>query len=502
MAAAYKRITRREQLESARPYTGPDRRRSGARPAPIGRPFAFGVLGLVLALVVAGLVPGHRALTSADVGVLASVAATGAATTSLVAGLITLSRFPVSHQRVTVDAGAILVLTGTGWVLPATVAPLLADGFRAPLSALVLGAAGALAVASFSIATGPEIDAGLERGRRLALLMAVVVVIAGVTGAVLRHVAELELAVATVDLVSGLVASLSAAALLLVGYRRQSRLVTFVGLHVLGLQLFHSLAVGAPAGDPWRFGASMVALVAAVIGLAGALLDYQAFAAQQQSRTFRAWVEAQTAVRRHADLVRMEQERFHDLRAGLLGIGAFLRGIGDRPHDPAVLAELERLRAITMDTSDEPLVFDLAAAVRDLAAARAPGRIVVEAPEHLPVIARRADLLEAIANLVDNARTHAPGANARIRVAGGGPTVELEVADNGPGVDPRDLPRLFDRGFTTRPEGSGLGLYIVDAVVRGHGGRVEVRPLDPGVAFTCRLDIGLSATPKAEEERV
>jgi signal transduction histidine kinase len=498
MTAAPVLLTRRQQLDRHRPYTGPDRRRSGRPRAPIGRPFATGVLSLTIALALAGLLTDRSAPAPSDLAILATVAATAAATTSLVAGLITLSRFPVSHQRVVVETGAILVLIGIGWVLPATIAPLLTDAFRSPLQALVLGTAAGVVVATTGIVTGPEIDAVLTRWRRLGLLGLVVAAVAGTTLAVLSTTAQVDAVAAIVEIAAGVAAGIAAAALLIIGYRRESTLVAFVGLNVLGLQLFQSLAGGASADDPWRLGASMLALVAAVIGLAGALADYQHFAAQQQSRAFRSWIEAQVAVRRHADLVAIEQERFHDLRAGLVGIEAFLRSAGDRITDRAVLAELERLRAITTDPSTTPQRFDLAASVRALVATREPGRVTVDAPDHLPVIARRADLLEAVANLVDNALRHGSGAPVQVRLSGGDPTVELQVADEGPGIAPDDLPRLFDRGFTTRPDGSGLGLYIVDTVVRSHGGTVEVRLLDPGVEFVARLDIGVRESADRE----
>jgi PAS domain S-box-containing protein len=52
----------------------------------------------------------------------------------------------------------------------------------------------------------------------------------------------------------------------------------------------------------------------------------------------------------------------------------------------------------------------------------------------------------------------------------------IEVADNGCGIDSKDLPRLFDPFFTTKPvgEGTGLGLSISHNIVTGHGGRIEV----------------------------
>jgi signal transduction histidine kinase len=57
-----------------------------------------------------------------------------------------------------------------------------------------------------------------------------------------------------------------------------------------------------------------------------------------------------------------------------------------------------------------------------------------------------------------------------------GAEVLIEVADNGCGIEARDLPRLFDPFFTTKPlgEGTGLGLSITHNIVTSHGGRIEV----------------------------
>jgi len=55
-----------------------------------------------------------------------------------------------------------------------------------------------------------------------------------------------------------------------------------------------------------------------------------------------------------------------------------------------------------------------------------------------------------------------------------GPYVVIRFADDGPGIDPEVLPRIFDPFFSTKREGSGLGLATVYSIVRKHGGLVEV----------------------------
>jgi PAS domain S-box-containing protein len=89
---------------------------------------------------------------------------------------------------------------------------------------------------------------------------------------------------------------------------------------------------------------------------------------------------------------------------------------------------------------------------------------------------------QVLVNLLVNAmqaveaRDNADGGRIRVSAQRADDEVLIEVADNGCGIDPRDLPRLFDPFFTTKPvgEGTGLGLSISHNIVTGHGGRIEV----------------------------
>ena len=105
-----------------------------------------------------------------------------------------------------------------------------------------------------------------------------------------------------------------------------------------------------------------------------------------------------------------------------------------------------------------------------------------------PVQARR-----LVQNLIDNALAHAAGMSrlliaTRDTLSG----VELSVEDDGAGVPPADLPRLFDRFYRTdksrRAGGSGLGLSIVRQVAELHGGSATVEPVRPkGLRITVTL---------------
>ena len=72
--------------------------------------------------------------------------------------------------------------------------------------------------------------------------------------------------------------------------------------------------------------------------------------------------------------------------------------------------------------------------------------------------------------------------------------LEVWVADTGSGIDPESLPHIFEPFFSTKPEGSGIGLALVHRVIRDHGGDVEVRS-EPGAVttFTLRLPLAESA---------
>lgn len=93
------------------------------------------------------------------------------------------------------------------------------------------------------------------------------------------------------------------------------------------------------------------------------------------------------------------------------------------------------------------------------------------------VLGSREQLEAAVGNLVENALRHG-GAGVTVRAEGwtDGPWTGVDVIDDGPGISAANLPRVFDRFFTTdrAAGGTGLGLALVRAVAEAHGGRAEV----------------------------
>ncbi|RGE18886.1 cell wall metabolism sensor histidine kinase WalK [Leucobacter sp. wl10] len=100
-------------------------------------------------------------------------------------------------------------------------------------------------------------------------------------------------------------------------------------------------------------------------------------------------------------------------------------------------------------------------------------------------------LAQVLTNLLDNALRHTPaGGRVELSAERQGPAVLLRVADDGEGITAEHLPRLFDRFYradTARDRahgGSGIGLAVVDAIVRAHGGTVNATSAGPGQGAT------------------
>lgn len=147
-------------------------------------------------------------------------------------------------------------------------------------------------------------------------------------------------------------------------------------------------------------------------------------------------------------------------------------GLANREREPLDLTELAR--AVVHTLGADPRFESVRLTVDG------PSATVVGTPERLETTLR---------NLVANAASFA-GENGRVHVQVDldGTGVALSVTDSGPGIEPDDLPRIFDRYFSRRQGGTGLGLPLSRAIVQAHGGTlVAANAPEGGAVFTLRL---------------
>jgi two-component system sensor histidine kinase FlrB len=93
-------------------------------------------------------------------------------------------------------------------------------------------------------------------------------------------------------------------------------------------------------------------------------------------------------------------------------------------------------------------------------------------------------LLGGLLNLIDNALEALAGeGQIEVRAEREGRLIRLSVIDDGPGMDEAVRSRAFEPFFTTRPNGTGLGLAVLDSIVRAHGGSVRCESMPGRTAF-------------------
>lgn len=69
------------------------------------------------------------------------------------------------------------------------------------------------------------------------------------------------------------------------------------------------------------------------------------------------------------------------------------------------------------------------------------------------------------------------------------PGIRVDISDNGPGVDPEDLPYIFDPFFSKKKKGTGLGLANVKKIMEAHGGMVRAVNNEKGLCLTLSLPV-------------
>jgi two-component system, sporulation sensor kinase E len=171
----------------------------------------------------------------------------------------------------------------------------------------------------------------------------------------------------------------------------------------------------------------------------------------------------------------------------------------------AIRTVLARLDALVQDYlalvrvgAVEPSVQNLGAAVQEWTgevqdlAAQHGASLQLAGLETVGALAFHADTLRrAVLNVVHNALEAMPqGGSLTVACVRTTTAVQLRVSDSGVGIPAELLTRIFEPLYTTKPGGTGMGLYIVQQTLSAHGGRVTVESVEgQGSTFTFILPV-------------
>jgi two-component system, NtrC family, sensor kinase len=225
---------------------------------------------------------------------------------------------------------------------------------------------------------------------------------------------------------------------------------------------------------------------------------------------------------RLATVGRMAAQIAHEVRNPLSSIGLNAELLGDelgaeadeaRRMVASIIGEVDRLTEITetylrftrlprpkLEREDlGVLVGSVVALARSEIAQEGIALAVDIAPDLPEIPADEAQLRQALLNLVRNARealTSAPtkelGISVAVDRAPPGARLVVRVSDSGAGIERSDLGKIFDPFFSTKAQGTGLGLALVQQIVVDHGGQIDVESA-PGRGTTFTLAFPLPA---------
>ena len=252
-------------------------------------------------------------------------------------------------------------------------------------------------------------------------------------------------------------------------------------------------------GDPERVGPSGRRLLAALAALSELLLERRRAAAEADLRRA---VEVSDALK-----AAVLSSLSHELKSPLASLRTGLTvlaedGAAGERRDLLVGLDQQALRLdrlvddlLTMSRLEagaaprtQPVSFaETAGAVLRRLGDRLAGReVAVQLPDDLPLIAADELQLERVlTNLLENALGWTePGGRIEIGARAGADGVTAWVGNDGPPIPPVELQAIFEKFWTKRPDGSGLGLTICKRIVEAHGGTIEARNLRGGPRFT------------------
>ena len=247
--------------------------------------------------------------------------------------------------------------------------------------------------------------------------------------------------------------------------------------------------------------------------------------AHHLARAFNVMLDEQAAT--EAKLRQFVADASHELRTPVSAIGGFadlwrqgavdtdqladvMRRIGQESarmrglvEDLLLLARLDQGRALCVEPVD--LAALAADAVLDASATHPSRQVSLHAPEPVLVRGDEARLRQVLANLLSNALVHTDATTSvEVRAARHGDAALLDVRDDGPGMQPDNAARAFDRFWRADPSrtrartGAGLGLAIVQSIVAAHHGEVHL-DTEPGAGTTVRVVLPLPTPTSASD---
>jgi two-component system OmpR family sensor kinase len=498
-------------------YRGPDRRRASAASAPVPSAKRFGAYLVGTQVVLGGTVALGAWSATGTPSQTSWLTPSVAVVSALAAGVSAVRWRVVGDAAAMWVASALLVYAGANIAFPDllrsftdTEADVSVVSVLRPSSVVVVMALLLLAAHS------PRVDAGLTV-RRVIASTTVVAAIAAAASALSvdvrllfgptidRAPSEGTTALGQIG-VGGLWLAL-AVVFLWRAKRNWTGADAWVGMMLIGLAEARLALAMSVNGDPaWLLASQVGRLLGMIAVLIGVVSELERSYVRQRRTLLTTDAELTSARARHAAERATAEERAHDLRSALAGIGSAAVTL-ERYHDEltvderaglarAVSAEIERLQQIVADARDERTSAGIADALDPvIRCARSQG-VDVRADVHPELVATASgsELAEVVQNLLDNARRHAPGAPVELRARHVGNRVEVSVSDRGPGIDPTLGGRVFERGcHGGAPDSSGLGLYVASRLVRANGGELRVEDRHGGGAtfsFSLPIDAG------------
>jgi len=251
------------------------------------------------------------------------------------------------------------------------------------------------------------------------------------------------------------------------------------------------------------------------VGNAAAALEPSAFSgdsAPYDRRAFAAFEQHVGATGKRVALGALAPGVVHEINNPLFGILGLVELLladaepGSKVHERLELIhatglEIKAIVRAFVDFAREPTEHRSALALDEVAKEAIDLMRGTSGAKHVEIVERfgsegtivegnRNQLKQIFINLISNAANATAAGRVEVAVARAGDSVVATVVDHGPGIAPDVLPRIFDPFATTRLSegGTGLGLYISDAIARAHGGALAAgSTAGAGAAFTLRL---------------